>query len=145
MANLTVRKCEKEDFESVCKLLRQLWPDQQLHPETLSAIFHKAINSPHQELIVATQENEVVGFCTLTIKNNLWVSGNLGHIDELIVDKKLRGQGVGRTLMDKITEAAKKHNCKRIELDTAFHRKEAHQFYQNQGYENRAYLFSKEL
>jgi len=87
----------------------------------------------------------IIGFCSLTIKNNLWQAGNLGHIDELIVDDNYRGKGVGSKLMDEITRIAKENQCKRIELDSAFHRKEAHRFYENEGYENRAYLFSKEI
>jgi hypothetical protein len=32
-----------------------------------------------------------------------------------------------------------------VELDSAFHRSQAHKFYQQEGFENRAYLFSKPL
>ena len=72
-------------------------------------------------------------------------SGNLGHIDELIVDKKFRGQGIGQSLLEKMTEIARENDCKRIELDSAFNRREAHVFYEKSGFENRAYLFSKKL
>lgn len=47
--------------------------------------------------------------------------------------------------MERITEIAKENSCKRIELDSAFHRKNAHGFYKSIGYEIRAYLFSKTL
>jgi len=81
----------------------------------------------------------------LTIKNNLWQAGNLGHIDELVIDKSYRGKGFGKRMIQSITDIALEGKCKRIELDTAFHRKEAHKFYESIGYENRAYLFSKKL
>ena len=35
--------------------------------------------------------------------------------------------------------------CASIELDSAFHREDAHRFYESQGFENRAFLFSKSL
>jgi GNAT superfamily N-acetyltransferase len=100
----------------------------------------KAIDSEVQRLIVGEIDNEIVGFCSLTIKNNLWQAGNLGHVDELVIDK-----GYGKKLIESITQFARDLKCKRIELDSAFHRKGAHSFYESIGYENRAYLFSQKL
>ena len=51
-------------------------------------------------MIVAESLDQIVGFCSLTIKNNLWQAGNLGHIDELVVDEKYRGQRIGIQLID---------------------------------------------
>jgi len=75
----------------------------------------------------------------------LWLAGKLGHVDEIVVDESFRGQGIGKKLMERITEIAKENSCKRIELDSAFHRKNAHGFYKSIGYEIIAYLFSKTL
>lgn len=87
----------------------------------------------------------MIGFAPLTIKNNLWQAGNLGHIDELVVDQEHRGAGIGTTLLHEIIAAAKQRDCVRVELDSAFHREKAHKFYKRNGFDNRAYLFSKEL
>jgi ribosomal protein S18 acetylase RimI-like enzyme len=132
-----------DDYSSIFELLKQLWPDIQLKYETLQVVYEKALKSKNQKFIIGSIDNKIVGFCSLTIKNSLWQSGNIGHIDELIVDKSFREKGVGRKLLDKVTKIAEANKCKRIELDSAFHRKEAHKFYENLGYENRAYLFSK--
>ncbi len=48
-------------------------------------------------------------------------------------------------MIGSITQIAGDSKCKRIELDSAFHRKGAHRFYESLGYGNRAYLFSKQL
>jgi glucosamine-phosphate N-acetyltransferase len=117
----------------------------ELDYDKLLIVFKKALNSDNQRLIVGLIDNRIVGFCSLTIKNNLWQAGNLGHVDELVIDEKSHGQGIGRKLIDEITFHTKENDCKRIELDSAFHRKEAHKFYENLGYENREYLFSKIL
>ncbi len=73
----------------------------------------------------------------------MWQAGNLGHIDELVVDSFYRGSGIGKKLLTSLINKAQKLKCKRIELDTAFHRKKAHQFYENMNFENRAFLFSR--
>ena len=139
------RNCDSADFEDVQKLLKQLWPDVISKPDELRTVFERAITSSSQKLIVAIVENSIVGFCSLTLKNNLWQAGNLGIIDELVVDNRYRGQGIGKSLIEKITEIALKNKCKRMELDSSFHRTEAHQFYEHLGFVKRAYWFSKPL
>ena len=59
----------------------------------------------------------------------------------VVADSSFRGKGVGCQLLSQLIIAIEK-KCKRVELDTAFHRKEAHRFYEQHGFENRAYLFS---
>ena len=67
------------------------------------------------------------------------------HICELVVDEAFRGKSIGTDLIKTASEVAKKRGCKKIELDSAFNRKRAHNFYNKIGFENRAYLFSKNL
>jgi GNAT superfamily N-acetyltransferase len=64
---------------------------------------------------------------------------------KFLVDKAFRGKSIGTNLIKTASEVAKKRECKKIELDSAFHRKRAHNFYKKIGFENRAYLFSKNL
>jgi GNAT superfamily N-acetyltransferase len=95
--------------------------------------------------MVAYDGETIIGFVTLAIKNSLWQEGNLGWIDELVVDKNHQGKGIGTRLVRAITKVAVNKHCKRIELDSAFHRKQAHRFYEKNGFERRAFLFSKIL
>lgn len=143
--NFNIREAELTDFNSVFLLLRQLWPNLDLNYEELEEVFRRAVNSDNQWLIVVNLENQIIGFCSLSIKNSLWQTGSLGHIDELVVDEKQRGKGFGRALIRAVTDIARKNGCKRIELDSAFHRQKAHDFYESLGFENRAYKFSKKL
>lgn len=141
----TIREAALQDFKGVFPLLKQLWPSLSLDFNKLENIFKKGIESNSQRYIVCTVENNLVGFCSLTIKNNLWQAGNLAHIDELVVDELHRGKGYGKQLIDSITKIAIENNCKRIELDSAFHRSKSHSFYESIGYEKRGYLLSKLL
>jgi len=141
----TIRRCSVDDFDAILPLLQQLWPDKTIDSGASRRVFARGVDSSSQEYICATIDSKVVGFCSLVVKNNLWQEGYLGHIDELVVEESVRGRGIGRALLDHITQSARERGCKRIELDTAFHRKAAHQFYEDNGFHNRAYLFSKVL
>lgn len=61
----------------------------------------------------------------------------------MIVDEKNRGQGIGKSLIDKACPISKELGCKRFELDLGFQREGAHKFYESIGFEKRAYLFQR--
>jgi len=130
-----IRPCTDHDFEAVFRLLGQLWPDRELYRHALPKIFQRALCSAAQVYLCGEVADKVVGFVSL----------NLGHIDELIVDEKHRECSFGTQLLNEIIAHARRRGCERVELDSAFHRKTAHEFYRRRGFENRAYLFSKSL
>jgi GNAT superfamily N-acetyltransferase len=142
---LLIRDVANRDFDQVFGLLKQLWSYKELDYEDMKKMFDHNLQSPDHFYIVALYGPQVVGFCSLTVKHNLWVQGFLGNLDEMIVEESYRGQGIGGKLVKRITEIAKEKNCKRLELESSFHREEAHKFYEELGFEKRAYLFSKEL
>ena len=140
-----IRQCQAEDFNDVVRLLRQLWPGKQLNLASLQTVFDRAIRSESQVYLCAVKGRGVVGFGSLTLKSNLWHEGCMGHIDELVVDSEFRGQGIGTQLLEQLVTVARQRHCRRVELDSAFHRKLAHAFYEQHGFASRALLFSKEL
>src|SRR5512133_2121934 len=140
-----IRQCRSEDFGQIVELLRQLWPEKHLDVASLQTVFDRALASDLQVYLCATKEQRIVGFGSLTLKNNLWQEGYLAHVDELIVDKQNRGCGMGTRLLEELVAAARQWRCRRVELDSAFHRRQAHEFYQRHGFEGRAVLFSRAL
>jgi ribosomal protein S18 acetylase RimI-like enzyme len=142
---IKIRKLTIEDLDGLIKLLEQLWPGKSIDTNAVKRIIKKGLSSDYQVYICATDSKKLIGYCSLTIKNNLWTFANLGNIDELVVDSEYRNQGIGKLLMNEIEQTAKKHECKRLELDSAFHRTNAHAFYEKLRFEKRAYLFSKEI
>ena len=139
------RECTTGDFDQLLPLFGQLWPDQLLDDAIMKKVFEKGICSEHQHYLWVEVDKRIVGFCSLSVKNNLWQQGNLGHIDELIVDESFRRKGIGKELLHRLIRFAEEKGCRRIELDSAFHRTKAHDFYEENGFEKRALLFSKKL
>jgi GNAT superfamily N-acetyltransferase len=141
----SVRPCTEADVEAILSLLAQLWPNNPRDPVRTKAVYDRALASSNQLLFCAVADDRAIGFGSLTLKNNLWQEGLIGNVDELVVDEKHRGRGVGKMLMKHLTAVAREHGCKRIELDSSFHRHAAHEFYKAIGFEARAYLFTKVL
>ena len=142
---LKVRPCSRQDFAEVVGLMRQLWPDKHLRIPRLRTVFARALASASQRYLCATYEDRIVGFGSLTRKNTLWPEGHLGYVDELVVDSEHRGQGVGTRLLQQLADVARRMGCCRIELDSAFYRKESHRFYERHAFKSRAFVYSKPL
>jgi len=140
-----VRRCRAKDFADVLALLLQLWPGEPLDGDALAATYSRGLASDEQVYLCATDGERVIGFGSLSLKSSLWQQGYLGHVDELVVDGGHRGRGVGTRLLEELIAQARRQGCRRVELDSAFHREAAHRLYERLGFENRAYLFSKRL
>jgi GNAT superfamily N-acetyltransferase len=142
---LKIRQCRTKDFDEVVLLLRQLWQDKPLDLESLRTVFNRALVSDSKTYLCATNGKRVIGFGSFTMKNNLWPEGPIGYVDELVVDSEFRSKGIGAQLLKRLVALARQKSCCRIELDSAFYRKESHRFYERHGFKRRAYVFSKLL
>jgi glucosamine-phosphate N-acetyltransferase len=142
---IQIRECRAEDFDAVVALLRQLWPRVHLELDTLRSTFDRSLSSDRQIYLCAVPDQEVVGFGSLTTKSNLWNPAAVGYVDEMVVDGEHQGRGIGTQILDRLISWARTQGCSRVELDSAFHRKDAHAFYEGRGFQSRALLFSMSL
>ncbi|MEE8570998.1 MAG: GNAT family N-acetyltransferase [Candidatus Bathyarchaeia archaeon] len=125
---IQIRPVVKGDIDSILLLLQQLWPKKKIHLHQIQSLIQQQLLSRNHHLVVAEQQNRVVGFGSLSRKINLWTEGMLGHIDELVVDDQEPQRGIGTIILNYIIEMGLQLGCRRIELDSAYHRKQAHQF-----------------
>jgi len=140
-----IRKATKKDFEKVYPLFEQLWPNKELDKDALRIVFNRGVDSNADELWCMDYCNELVGFCAYAIVNNLWQAGYIAYMYAMVVDEKHRGKGFGSMLIKASIKDSKDKGLKRMELDSAFHREKAHEFYIKLGFEKRAFLFSYPL
>lgn len=140
-----IRKATTEDFASVYPLFEQLWPNKTLDRDALQTVFSRGINSDTDELLCLEYSGQVIGFCAYAVVNNLWQAGYISFMYAMVVDEKYRGKGYGTMLVQKAINDSKAGGMKRLELDSAFHREKAHEFYLKMGFEKRAFLFSHPL
>ena len=140
-----IRKCTNGDFEQVTSLLVQLWPNKVQNLSKLRGVYERALGVTNQRYVCALENGGIVGFCSLSIKNSLWEGGQLATIDEFVVDEQASTQAVGTELLEHMIDFARKAGCMRLEVDTAFHRTDDHAYFERQGFEQRAYLYTMKL
>jgi ribosomal protein S18 acetylase RimI-like enzyme len=64
-------------------------------------------------------------------------TGNHCRIEDVVVDEKHRGKGLGRRLMSKTIEALREMNVKRVELTSRPSRTVANKLYRSLGFKLR--------
>lgn len=91
--------------------------------------------SPNDELVVADLDGDVVGVMQLTFIPGISRNGATRlHIEAVRVDARLRGQGVGRRLMEHAHVRGRERGCALAQLTSDKQRPDAHRFYVSLGY-----------
>ncbi|MFD6134362.1 GNAT family N-acetyltransferase [Isoptericola sp. NPDC056618] len=91
--------------------------------------------SPNDELVVAELDGAVVGCMQLTFVPGISRNGATRLLVEAVrVDAALRGQGLGRALMEHAHERGRERGCVLAQLTSDKQRPDAHRFYRSLGY-----------
>lgn len=69
-------------------------------------------------------------------------TGPMLEIDDLVTDTAARSGGYGRMLFEWLVAEARAHGCSVVELDSAVHRADAHRFYYRERMHILGYHFS---
>ncbi|MCP2264942.1 GNAT family N-acetyltransferase [Promicromonospora thailandica] len=136
---LTFREARRDDLERIVELIaddavaaRRTGTYGEAHVRAFAAI----AASPDNELVVAEADGAVVGVMQLTFIPGISRNGASRLLVEAVrVSKELRGQGVGRRLMEHAHDRGRARGCALAQLTSDKQRPDAHRFYRGLGYE----------
>jgi GNAT superfamily N-acetyltransferase len=100
---------------------------------------------PDQRLWVAERDGMLLGLLALDFMYYLPLHAATCRIVALAVAPEAQRQGVGRWLLREAETMARQAGAARIELTSARHREQAHDFYRQCGYDDSALRFMKRL
>ncbi|MDR2931656.1 MAG: GNAT family N-acetyltransferase [Oscillospiraceae bacterium] len=138
---MTVYNAELKDFDAIFSLLEQLWPGRKLDKNAQEGVYRTMLSAKGEYSLCARAGGDIAGFCAFSLMNSYFHEGPIFYISILVVDEKHRRQGIGKALIDHVRDFAAQEGIKAIELDSAFHRKGAHAFYESLGFEKDCYRF----
>jgi len=137
-----IRKATIKDLNGVYALMRQLsrrdFTDEQFEDCYL-------YNLENNHILVYEHDNDISGCGILSIHYPLDYSRRVAEVVELIVDENVRSRGIGKELMASLEQIATQHGCVCITLSSGKPRKDAHRFYEREGFANTHYKFTKGL
>ncbi|WDI31623.1 GNAT family N-acetyltransferase [Hyphococcus flavus] len=84
-------------------------------PEAVTkATFDRLLNDDRLFAFVAEKDGDVIGFVHCVIHPVTWSLKSACYLEDLFVDRKTRGSGAGRALIEKVYDEAQKKDCDRV-------------------------------
>ncbi|MDJ0722521.1 MAG: GNAT family N-acetyltransferase [Desulfobacterales bacterium] len=130
----------------LAELFQQFWGEIASR-DAMQATFKRISANPAYILLAARQAGRLVGFVMGVVCEDLYGDGRPFMVmEDLIVDKGQRRQGVGQALMEALEKTAIERNCGQIIFVTEANRTDSIRFYQSLGYDAGAHRgFKKNL
>ena len=144
---MKIRKAKIEDVEQIIPIMIEL---QKVHivgredifknkeyKETKKEVIEKILDKNSNVLIAIDEELKVCGVLICRVKiieNHINIKDTrILWIDEIVIKDEFKRQGIGKKLIYKAKEIAKKENCSRLELNCWIFNKNAIEFYKKIG------------
>jgi ribosomal protein S18 acetylase RimI-like enzyme len=96
---------------------------------------------PDHHVLLARIGGTASGLVHLTIRQSILHDRPTGLIDELVVAREFRGQGIGRMLMDAALDRCRELGCCEVEVSTERSNRQAQEFYGRCGFSEQGVLF----
>ncbi len=119
--DVKIRNARPEDFDSLTALLQQLFSieadfavDAGRQRRGLSLMLDGCLK--HRCVKVAEVEGEVAGMVTAQLLISTAEGGVVALVEDMVVDSRYRGRGIGRQLMAAIETWAREHGASRLQL-----------------------------
>lgn len=118
---VTIRTAELSDIEALTELLAELFQieaDFQFDAQKQRAGLKLLLHSDQACVFVAqTIDNKkVIAMCSMQTLISTAEGGKVGLVEDVIVNTAYRGRGIGKKLLQHLTEWAVQHDFKRLQL-----------------------------
>jgi GNAT superfamily N-acetyltransferase len=147
-ARVRIRSARIGDESQIEELYRQLHEDDYIGPGTaaMRRALRALLKRPDEILLVALENGRIVG------TNHILIFRHLARalkptaiVENMVVDSRARGGGVGEKLMDEALKIARRRGCYKLSLTSNRKRPRAHQFYEKFGMLRTHYGFTMYL
>ncbi|MBK6744778.1 MAG: GNAT family N-acetyltransferase [Hydrogenophilales bacterium] len=132
---MRIRLATAADLDAMIELIGMLFtlePDNVFEPAKARRGRQMLLGHPDNAAVwVADQDGTVVGMCSAQIVISTAEGGPSAWIEDLIAAPALRGQGIGRQLLDAVAAWAARRGLTRLQLLADQHNQAALDFYRH--------------
>ena len=130
------------------------WHTQVLLPEYREGTFQmdlRKVNNQEGKIYLAIENELIIGLVMGVVEEKDEIDkltndcAKTGSVIELIVKNNIRGNGIGKILLDKIENYFKSINCKRVNIEVFGPNKKGLNFYEKNDYIVRDMIVSKRI
>lgn len=128
-----VRPATRSDFTAIKRLYAQLNPDDP--PLADEGLFHEILNRDGLEILLLEVDGSIVATTYLNVVPNLTREGQpYAVIENVVVERSVRGTGLGKQIMAATLERAWAAGCYKAMLMTGSKTPATHAFYRACGF-----------
>jgi GNAT superfamily N-acetyltransferase len=102
--------------------------------EVRSGVERLLVDPDTEFLLAAADGDEPAGVAQLRFRYGIWRAGGDCLLEDLFVDERARGAGLGRALVAATLERARARGCRRVELDVNEANATAQRLYESFGF-----------
>lgn len=139
---ISIRIIEAKEIVSILPLLQKLG-NYSVSEEVLKERV-KEMTQQNYECLGVYDLDELIGTCGLWFQTRHYAGRSL-EMDHVIIDDSYRNHGIGKMMIEFVSDYAKKKSCNWIELNSYVHNFPSHKFFYSQGFVAKGYHFVKEL
>ena len=140
---MSIREAQKTDLANILNLYATvLDKGETLSLEAAELHFEKMMSYPNYTVFVAEKKDKIVGTFALLIMDNLAHAGTpSGVVEDVVVAENHQNQGIGKEMMQFAIDRCRDFGCYKMVLSSNLKRIEAHQFYENLGFEKHGFSY----
>jgi len=137
MDDIIIRELQMDDlWNGFLTTLDSLRKASNIEKNIAENVYNKIKSNPNHIVIVASIDNKVVGAATLLLESKFIHNGGIvGHIEDVVVDKKYQGKKIGEKIINNLLDIAKTKGCYKTILDCV---DEVRPFYEKIGFKHNA-------
>ena len=148
--DFSVRPAKEDDIPRICDLLSELFSietdfiaDREKQARGLGLLLRDKSGS--SIILVAEKSKEVIGTCSVQSVISTAEGGPVGLLEDLIVQKQYRGNGVGSRLLSWICIWCMTKNISRLQLLRDWENKKALEFYDLNGWKSTSLVCMRKM
>jgi GNAT superfamily N-acetyltransferase len=134
---IKIRKAKKSDSKEIIRLIIELARFEKLKPPSPAAqknLIRDAFSSkPPFEIFLAFDGDKAVGYAFYFYTYSTFLAKPTLYLEDIYINDKYRGSGIGKKLMEKLFSTAKAKKCGRMEWIVLDWNKNAINFYDRLG------------
>jgi len=96
----------------------------------------KKENKSYSIKITAEEGEEILGWVYLYVMNNDLHKEPFGFLENVFVEEKYRGRGIGQRLVEEVANVAKKEGCYKLICTSRHEKPEIHAWYKKLGFKD---------
>jgi len=151
-----IRSAVPSDIDDIAALHVKTWqaayrgllPDAHLEgldPAQRAVMWSKVLTQPDALVLVATDRQAVVGFCSILPSRDADASSAIGEITAIYVDPSVWRSGTGSALVDAAVEAARLRSFSELTLWVLANNTHARAFYEALGFHSNGHTKTEEF